>query len=68
MVVLIDHNFGIISFQNEKAIFKLTEVWLSHESTAANRGLALGAILPVGTKVSKRNNRKYMFHQNVSYL
>jgi len=48
---IIDHNFGIISFQNEKAIFKLTEVWLSHESTAANRGLALGAILPVGTKV-----------------
>ncbi|XP_023325426.1 uncharacterized protein LOC111699091 isoform X3 [Eurytemora carolleeae] len=47
----LDSNFGIINFRAEKAMFNLSEVWLSHESTAANRGLELANVLPRGTKV-----------------
>ena len=49
--LFLDSNFGILKFENEKAIFKLSEVWITHESTAANRNLNLGSIMPVGTEV-----------------
>ena len=51
---ILDANFGIIGFVGsgvEKALIKLSEVWLSHESTAANRGLELDNVLSLGAKV-----------------
>ena len=53
MCSFLSKHFGVIDFNGSRALFKLSEVWLSHESTAANRGLDLGNVMPIGTTVSK---------------
>ena len=48
----LDKTYGVIEFKEGKALFMLSDLWVTSTATASNPGQTMSVLAPTGTEVN----------------